>query len=83
MFALPQVVGNMFGEENVTSISAVHNASRDVNSGSGYIALFAEVRHFRDRSTMNAHANPEFGSLFQCTSDLYRTPDRRFEARPK
>ena len=53
-----QVFGYMLGEQNVTGITAIHHALRDVDSGAGDISLLVQVTDLIDRAAVNTHPHP-------------------------
>ena len=55
---LCEIVGNAFGEQNVTVIAAVHHSLGDVDSGACDIGLFVQISDLVHRTAVNAHAHP-------------------------
>jgi hypothetical protein len=70
----------MLGEQNVTGITAIHHALRDVDPGSGDISLFVQISDFIDRAAVNAHPHSQFGMMFEFFANLDRAKDGRFGA---
>ena len=44
-----QIIGDMFGEKNVSSIAAIHHPLGDVDSRPGDVCLLVQVSDFVDR----------------------------------
>ena len=65
-----QVFGEMFREENMSGIPAIHDALRHVNSSPGEIGLIVHIRDWIDRATVNAHAYFKFRVALQRLTDF-------------
>src|SRR5215472_9308562 len=78
-----EIFGNVFGEQNVTGVSAIHYALGDVYSCAGDISVLTEVGDCINRSAVDSHSDPKFGMLFQLPGNLERTQHRRFRSRSK
>src|SRR5262249_40486683 len=50
--------------QNVTSVTAIHDALGDVDSGAGYVRLLVQIRDFVNRTTVDAHADSDLGMTF-------------------
>src|SRR5262245_7107197 len=67
-----QVFCEMFGEENVSGIAAVHDALCNINSSSSEIGLIVHICEWIYRSTVNTHSYFEFRMALQRLADLQR-----------
>jgi len=70
MAVLFQVLGHVFGHQNVTGIAAIHHPLRNVNSGSGYVGATTHVHHATDRPAMNSHPQLQFRVFAYSPADL-------------
>ena len=59
-----QVIGDPFGNKNVSGIAAIHHPLRDVDAGAGDVCLLVQIGDFVDRPAVNAHAHAQFGMIF-------------------
>ena len=67
-----EIFGDMFRKKNVTSVGAIHHASRRVDAGAGNVRLLVQVANFVDRPAMNSHSNVELRMTLQCLADFQR-----------
>ena len=51
-----QIIGDMFGEQDVTGITAIHHSLCDVDPTAGDVRASADISDFADRTAMNSHA---------------------------
>ena len=54
---LCQIIGNPFGEQNVTGIAAVHHALGHVDSGACDIGLLVQISDLVNGTAVNAHSH--------------------------
>ena len=62
---LCEIVGNAFGQQNVTGIPAVHHALSHVDSGACDIGLLVQVSDLVYRTAVHAHSHAQFRMIFQ------------------
>ena len=72
-----QIIRNMFGEQDVTGIAAIHHALSHVDPTAGDVGAPANIGYFADRPAMNSHAHGNVGMGLECLRDLERAL-RRF-----
>ena len=72
-----QIVRDMFGEQDVAGIAAIHHSLRHVNPTTGDVRASADISYFADRAAMNSHAHGNVGMGLECLRDLERAL-RRF-----
>ena len=63
---------DMFGEENVTRIAAIHHSLRDIDPGAGHVSCFVNVFHVAYRAAVNAHSHLDLLTAFQLSSNRQR-----------
>jgi len=56
-----QIIRDMFGEQYVTGIAAIHHSLRHVNPTTGDVRASADISYFTDRSAMNSHSYRNVG----------------------
>ncbi len=59
LVVLLQVFGGVLRHENVTSVTAIHDALGDVDPRAGNIRLFVQIGDFVNRTTVDAHADAD------------------------
>src|SRR6266699_5589224 len=57
VFVLLEIISHMFGDENVSGITAIHYSLRDVDPRACDVRLFVQVSDFIDRAAVNPHAD--------------------------
>jgi hypothetical protein len=67
----------VFGHQDVTSITTIHDSLRDVDSGTGNIGATTYVNHTANRSAMNPHAQLQLGMFTGGSTDLQGAFHRR------
>ena len=72
MRILLQVIGDAFGNKDVSGIATIHHALRDVDSRSGNVRLFVQVGNFIYRAAVNAHADVQFRMALECLANFER-----------
>src|SRR6266496_2004377 len=70
---LREIVRHAFANENVTGITAIHYALRDVDAGAGDILTLVHIRHVMHRPAVNAHPHGQTRLCTQPLTDLKRT----------
>src|SRR4029077_1647096 len=80
---LLKVFRHMPGEEDVTSIAAVHHSLRDIDAGASNVGLLIKIADLINWPAMNAHADVQFGMAFQRLSNFYCAQDWRFRTGAK
>jgi hypothetical protein len=83
MIVLLKILGGMFRDQDVSSISTVHYPLRDVDSGAGNVCILIHVDDLVYRSAVNSHSQLNVWTASQRLADLQRALHRRFRARPK
>ena len=78
-----KIFGDMFRDQNVTAITAIHHPLGNVDASARDIRLFVQVGDFVDRATVNSHTDVKFGMIFQFLANFQRTQDRRFQTASK
>src|SRR4026207_1568571 len=73
-----QVISHAFGEKNVAGIAAVHDALREIDSGTGNVRPVVYVQHLLDRTAVDPHAQMDLWMRLQCLSELRGTADWSF-----
>src|SRR5207248_976118 len=74
-----KIFSHMFGEQNVSRITAIHDTLRDVDACPRNICFFVDVGDFTYRSAVNSHSNREWQrSASQRLADLQCALRRRF-----
>src|SRR6478672_2041736 len=68
----------MFGEENVTGVSALHHPVRDVQSGAGEIGAIGYIDDATGRPAVDAHTDLQRRMIFERATNLYGAANRRF-----
>ena len=61
LVVLLEIFGGVLRHQNVTGVTAIHDALGDVNAGAGNIRLLVQVGDFVNRTTVDAHADPDLG----------------------
>ena len=69
-----------FGQEDVATISAVHNAAGKIDSSPCNICSIVYVANFIDRAAMDTHSKLQLRILFQFLADFDRAAHRYFRA---
>ena len=75
-----EVISDVFGEEDVPGIAAIHDALRDVNCGAGHARLLVHVDNAADRPAVHTHAQFEIGMFLERAADFEGTFRRLFGA---
>ena len=55
----------MPGEQDVTGVTAVHNALGHVDASAGDVRLFVKIDNFIDRAAVNSHAHAKLGMFLE------------------
>ena len=61
LVVLLEVFGGVLRHQNVTGVTAIHDALGDVDSGAGNVRLLVQIGDFVNRTTVDAHADPDLG----------------------
>ncbi len=61
LVVLLEVLGGVLRHKNVTGVPAIHDALGDIDAGAGNVCLLVQIGDFVDRTTVNTHANLDFG----------------------
>ena len=61
LVVLLEIFGGVLRHQNVTGVTAIHDALSDVDAGAGNVRLLVQIGDFVDRTTVNAHADPDPG----------------------
>jgi hypothetical protein len=80
MPVLAQVLRDMRGQKNMTSIAAIHHALRNIDSRAGYVRFLINIRDSVDRTAVNSHPNLDLRMISQCSANLERTANRFLRA---
>src|SRR6266513_5833991 len=75
-----QILGHVLGDEDMTSVTTIHHALRDVDSGAGNVGATTYVHHAADRPAVNPHAELEIRMFFRSAADLQRALHWRFRS---
>src|SRR5437762_2657502 len=76
-----KIFSHMFGEQNMSGVTAIHNALCEINARPRNVCLFVDVGDFSYRSAVNSHSNREWqGPTSQRLADLQRALRRRFRS---
>ena len=75
-----EILGDVFGNQNVTGIAAIHYSLRQVNSRSGDIRSIVKVSNHIDWAAMNSHPQWQLRIFLHCVCDLEGALRRRFGA---
>ena len=78
MFVLLQIFSDMFRQQDVSRIPAIHHALRHVDPRAGDIRPLVHIDHTADGAAVHAHSQLETGKRFQSAADFQRTFNRRF-----
>src|SRR6266436_1351110 len=78
MAVLFQILRHVLGDEDVTSITTIHHALRDVDSSSRDIGATTYVDHAADRSAMDPHAELQLRVFTRGIANFQRTLHRGF-----
>src|SRR6266403_3534292 len=74
-----KIFSDMFGEQNVSPITAIHNTLRDIDARPRNVYLLVDIGDFTDRSAVNPHSNREWQApALQRLADLQCALRRRF-----
>src|SRR5205814_718974 len=65
-----QVIRDMFGEQDVAGIAAVHHSLGHINPATGDVRASADISYFTDRAAMNSHPHGDVGMGLECLRDL-------------
>ena len=63
LVVLLEIFGGVLRHENVTGVTAIHDALGDVDAGAGNVRLFVQIGDFVDGTTVDAHADPDLGMI--------------------
>ena len=72
MSVLFEIFGDMFGQQDVTGVAAVHYSLRHVDSSPGDIRPLVDINNSADRTAVYAHAQPQFWMFLERPADLER-----------
>jgi hypothetical protein len=56
-----QIIGDVFKEQDVTGIAAIHHSLRHVNPTTGDVGAPANISYFTNRAAMNSHPHGNLG----------------------
>ena len=73
-----EVFSDVFGNQNVTGIAAIHYALRQVDSRSGNIRSIVDIRNHIDWTAMDSHPQSQLRILLHRVRDLEGALRRRF-----
>ena len=65
-----KILGDMFGEQNVTGIAAIHYPLGNIDARAGDIRLFVQIGDRIDRTTVDSHSHPKFGMFPELLTDF-------------
>ena len=74
---LGQIVGDPFGNKDVSGIAAIHDSLRDIDASPGNVLALVHVRNVVNWSAVNSHSQrqarfrPQGLSNFQCAFDRF------------
>ena len=63
LVVLLEIFGSVLRHENVTGVTAVHDALGDVDAGAGNVRLFVQIGDFVHGTTVDTHPDPDFGMI--------------------
>src|SRR5215471_1779978 len=75
-----QIFSDVFREQNVSGIAAVHHPLRHIDASSSHVRFSGCVDDPTDRSTVYAHSQLNLRILLESTTDFQRAFNRRFWA---
>lgn len=78
-----QIIREPFRQQDVTGVTAIGHALRDVDAGAGDIPLLAEVSHLFNRPAMDAHPNAQLRVFVQFARNFDGAAHRRLRMIPK
>src|ERR1700730_8775831 len=78
-----QIIRDMFGEQNVTGIAAIHHPLRPVNPTTGDVGASADISYFADRPALNSHSHAVLRRSLKRLCNLERALRRFLCAIPK
>ena len=59
-----EIVRHSLRKKNVSGVSAIHDALRDVYSSAGNVGLLIQVSDFIYRAAVNSHSQPQLRLFF-------------------
>ena len=83
MLVFFEVFSDMFREQDVSGVAAIHHPLRDVDSSAREIGPFGYIDHAANWSAMDSHPNLQARMFLQRAADLHRALRRRFRTRVK
>jgi hypothetical protein len=78
-----KILGDVFGEENVSGIAAIHHPLRHVNPGAGETGPFVYIDNPADWAAVDSHPKLQARMFPERAADLHRALRRRFRTRVK
>ena len=78
MFVFFQIFGDVFGDKNVSGVTASHHSLRHVEPAPGEIGMTVHIDHPADRTAVHAHAKLQAWMLLESATDFNRALRRRF-----
>jgi hypothetical protein len=75
---LGEIIGGAFGEQDVTGVTAIHDALRNIDSGPGNVGAIVHILHLVHGSAVNAHAQFDLRVTLQRTADFNGAADGCF-----
>ncbi len=72
-----QIVGDAFREQNVTGVTKIHDALRDVDPGAGDVRVFVQIDNAIHRAAVNAHAHLNLRTTLQGRRNFRSAFDHR------
>jgi hypothetical protein len=73
-----QIFTDVFGEQNVATVAAVHHTSRQIQTGTGEIGATCNVNNSAHRPAVDAHTELQARMFLEGAADLHRAANRRF-----
>src|SRR5262245_17168526 len=70
LVVLLQVFGGVLRHQDMTGVTAIHDALGDVDPRTGNVRLLVQVGDFVDRTTVDTHAHPNLGMTLECPGDF-------------
>ena len=78
MLVLLQILGDTLGQQNVSSVAAIHHPLGHVNPRAGDVGALIDIDHSTDWPAVHPHAQLKLRMLLQHAADRHRTFHRLF-----
>ena len=78
LFVFSQIVGDAFGEKNVSGVAAIHHPLRHVDPSAREIGSFVYIDHAANWSAVDSHPKLQARMFIERPADLHRALRRRF-----